>query len=268
MLNKRLLILLSILVVLLAVCAMVYLPPSDYSAIGSLFAAVGGILAVIWFSASLYYQSRQLKEQREQFLVNFEQLREDNRRNSLIVARDILSRAEEKALKANPNLKSISDLMTVYMAFFELGDILKSTDPQTVLEQGKKWLTLKEGPAMFLMRGIKSAAETYFRAVGNNTIDYAREPEEFVFIYGPTLWKIPYFDEYQGVAHFMSEMMVLLEPGRKGALLAYQVAMLKTSPDPKIFKQEKIIEDIKQYKQKGRKLPAIVEQFMTEQSQE
>jgi len=255
--NKRLLVLLSILVVLLGIYAVVLFPPEYFSALGSLFAAVGGILAVIWFSSSLYYQSQQLKEQREQFLENFRQIREDARRNALILAKDILLQSEEKALKQNPSIKSISDLMALYIDLSEWKTILESEDPTMVLTYGKAWITMKEGPAIFLMRGIKSAAETYFRAIGYNDVDYSKEPEDFVFKYGPILWKLPYFEAYQGVATWLSEFMVRRQPGRKAIQLAYWVALLKASPEPEIIKRDKIVEDIAQHKKAGYPLPAI-----------
>ena len=260
--NKRLLIILSILVIGLAIAAAIYFPIEYFSALGSLFGAAAGILAVIWFSASLYYQSQQMKEQRQQFLENFKQLREDNRRNSLIVVKDILSRAEERALKSNPNLKSINDLLTEYLKINEWPIILNSTDPDTVLEHGKNWLLIKEAPALLLMRGIKNAAEIYFRSIGRSDIDFSIDPEEFVFIYGPTLWKLPYFGQYQGIAGFISESMVTIKPGRKSIQLAYSVAMYKKSLNEGLrglIKEDKTIEYIKQHKKAGYKLPAIAE---------
>jgi len=246
----------------LAITATFCFSTEYFSALGSLFGAAAGMLAVIWFSASLYNQSLQLKEQRQQFLENFKQLREDNRRNSLILVKDILDRAEEKALKSNPNLKSIDDLMTQCIDMSEWPSILKSTDPDTVLEHGKNWLLMKEAPAFFLMRGIKSAAETYFRAIGGSNIDYTIEPDLFVAAHGPTLWKLPYFEEYQGIASFISEWMVRTKPGRASIHLAYSVATLKKASDegfPEIIDEDAIIENIKQHKKAGYPMPAIAE---------
>ena len=191
--NKKLLILLSILVFVLGIAAIVFLTPEYFSALGSLFAAVGGILAVIWFSASLYNQSQQLKEQREQFLENFRRLREDARMNALVLAKDILSQAEERALKLNPNLESINDIMMQYVQCPELESIYNSNDPNVIIECVKSWRK-KADPARVLMRGIKIAAETYFQAIGKSKVDYSKEPEKFVMMYGPTLWKLPYFE--------------------------------------------------------------------------
>ena len=260
--QKRLLFLLSVftfVALALAIGILVWFPTESSSAIGTVIGAFAGILAVIWFSASLYYQSQQLKEQKVQFLENFKQLREDNRRSSLVVVRDLLSRAEERALKSNPALRSINDLMTLYMDFSEWPTILQSTDPALVIEAGKKWVVTKETPAVIMMRGIKNAAETYFRATGNENVDCSMEPELFVFTYGPTLWKLPFFDEYGSITGMLPEVMVQLTPSRASIILAYWVAALKQSASEgtNMFRKDKIMEDIKKHKEAGYPMPEI-----------
>jgi hypothetical protein len=252
---------LSVLVLLFATDIVLWFSSECFSAIGSVFGAAAGMLAVLWFSANLYYQSQQLAEQREQFSKNFRQLTEDNRRSSLVLVRDLLTRAEERALKSTPDLKSIDELTAHYINLPDGSIILKSTDPDVVLEAGKKWLLTKEAPAIYLMRGIKNAAETYFRATGNENIDYSMEAERFVLIYGPTLWKLPFFEEYAGVG-LLPDFMVLLEPCRASIKLAYFVAAFKKALNEGIgdlYRKDKILEDIKKHKEAGYPLPAIAE---------
>ena len=153
--HRQLLYLLSVLVFLLAVVIVLTCPSEYSSAIGSIFGAAAGLLAVLWFSVGLYYQSRQLAEQREQSLENFRQLREDNRRNALLMVKDILGRAEERALRWNPGLSTLNDLTSHYVTgTSEWPIILQSTEPTKVLEAGKKWITMTEGPARLLVSGI------------------------------------------------------------------------------------------------------------------
>jgi hypothetical protein len=119
---------------------MTFLSPPVYSAVGSIFGAVGSMLVVIWFSASLYYQSLQLKEQRQQFLEEFKQLREDTHISALTFSKDMLREAENGALRQNPELQSIDDLITHYMDWSNMGIALKSKDPVEVLEAVKRWI--------------------------------------------------------------------------------------------------------------------------------
>src|SRR4030095_5595957 len=145
------------------------LEPTQYDALGSLLGALASMIAVIWFSGSLYYQavqlkeqreqfSLELKEQREQFAVQFRQLREDARRNALTLAKDILREAEDAALKANPSLQSINELTTAYLVpVSPLKTLMESTDPVEVRDSMADWLKI-EAPPVSLMHGIKTAA--------------------------------------------------------------------------------------------------------------
>jgi hypothetical protein len=75
--DKPTLVFLSVLVVLATGIATCYLETEQLSAYGSIFAGAGSILAVIWFTGSLWYQSQQIVEQRGQFSEEFKHLRED-----------------------------------------------------------------------------------------------------------------------------------------------------------------------------------------------
>ena len=238
----RLLILITIAIVLVSINVLIHFSDTKASSIGSIVGAFGSVLAVVWFFAALKSQSEQLENQKDQFLAEFQTLREESRRNALMFARDVLKDAEKEALKQNPKLNTRSDLFTNYIDFSSLGIILKSSDPNEVLEQFKVWLKI-EGPAITMMRGIKSASEIYFHAIGLKGIDYSTEPEKFVFINSPHIEKLPYFDTYAGSLHLLTTWMVNLQPGRKAALLAWQVASAKTPGI--LMKEEKIREEIK-----------------------
>lgn len=257
--NKRILILLSVLVAAVTASAIYHLDNTRLSSVGSLLAASGSFLAVIWFTGSLWYQSQQLKEQRTHFLAEFKQLREDGRRNALLLARDILNAAEANALSLNNELMSLSDIFPRYMTFVELKDILESEDPIVVQEAIKNWVK-KEGPALELMKGLKSAAQVYFLAVGKDDVDYSKEPDEFIVVYGPLLWSLPFFEAFQAPATILGEVMVRLKPGRKAVLIASYGVMAKTG-STKLLKIDAIREDIRKHVEKGYPLPKIAEKL-------
>jgi hypothetical protein len=112
-----------------------------------------------------------------------------------------------------------------------------------------------------MMRGIKSAAEIYFRAMDIKGIDYSKEPEDFVFIYSPHIEKLPYFDTYIAALRLLTDFMMRLQPGRKAALLAMQVALAKTAPMEGLMKEEEIRKEIKTRKASGLCIPKIAEDF-------
>ena len=187
----RILILLTILVVEAVLAAKVNFNADELSGYGSILSAGASLLAVIWFSAGLWYQARQLNEQRTQFLAEFRQLQESNRRDSLLTAKRVLDAAEERAIAQHGGISSCSELIAHYLDFAELKPMLESDNPEVVLAAFKSWMK-KEGAATALIRGIKSAAEVYLRSIGASDIDYHKKPEEFVFIYGPRFGSSPF----------------------------------------------------------------------------
>jgi hypothetical protein len=78
-----------------------------------------------------------------------------------MLAREILNTAEAKALSLNSEINSLSDLPANYISSVEFRDILNSDDPVRVQTAIQSWLK-KEGPALTLMRGLKSAPKYTF----------------------------------------------------------------------------------------------------------
>jgi hypothetical protein len=138
----------------------------------------------------------------------------------------------------------------------ELKIIDESTQPEEVNAAAQRWLNETEAPAMTLMRGIRDAAETYFRAIGRSDIDFSKEPEEFVYSYGPILQNLPYFSKYIGIASTVAEIMISFKPGRKIVWIAYGASMLKILPE-KYVNREKVVSDVARHRQAGLHVPAI-----------
>jgi hypothetical protein len=249
-------------VVLVAVYAALYLPSHQYSALGDLASAVGSILAVIWFSAALFYQSKQLEEQREQFQAEFKHLREENRRNALSISRDILRDAEERALKMNPALKGVGDFASVYLSDPSLlRTVLESTNVDEVLWAVRKWTGEHEGPVLTMLRGIKDAAQMYYSAIGDGGFDFTKAPEDFVDSYGATLWKLPYFGTYAAM-EVVVRLMVPMQPGRKAVLIATSAALLKSGRE-RVMKRDMILKDIRGHREAQLPMPAIAADLIT-----
>jgi hypothetical protein len=251
---------LTIVVILLGILIFEYFPLSYCATIGTVVGGIGSIIAVIWFYTSLQFQREQLEEQRKQFISEFQQIREDGRRNALILSRDILNETEKRISRMNPELKDISDLVPLYLQFSELKPIFEETNPSQVKQYIQDWLK-KEGPAVVLMKGIKSAAEIYFRVLNLEGIDFTKDAEEFVYIYGLHLWKLPFFDVYQPTATMLAEFMIKLSPGRKSVILASMVVASMLAPKG-VMRDDKIREDIENHRKKGYPLPKIVEIYL------
>lgn len=242
-----------------AIVAGVKFPSDQYSPIASLVAAASNFLAVVWFTATLLYQARQLREQREQFTLSLDRMHRDSKRDALVVVESILRDTENRALAQNKDLKSLSEILPRYVDFSNMKVMLESEDPNEVLAAGMKWLH-QEGPALTLMRGIKAAALMYEESVGTQMFSPAKEPDEFVFINGPVLWNLPFFQNYQGLSDMIAEFMFTILPGRTSAQVAYMVALARTTKEG-IIKRERLEEDIKRLKEKNYPIPKIIEGF-------
>ena len=235
------------------------LPGAEYAPIVSLVAAVSNFLAVVWFTSTLLYQSRQLREQREQFAVNLDQMHRDAQRNSIVVAQSILKDAESLALSQNEQIASLSNLPSMYTNLAEMKVLLESNDPNEIIEAGIKWFK-QEGPAMTLMRGIKSAAMIYQESTGKPIFRTTAEPEEFVYMNGPLLWNIPFFQNYQGTSDLLAGLMVQFQPGRTSARVAYMIALARTTT-PNILRKDKLLEELKALNDNHFPIPKIAHGF-------
>lgn len=251
----RILIGLTIAVAIVVGFSIRLLDPDRLSALGSILSGAGGLLAVIWFSAGLRYQSKQLEEQRSQFATQFHHIQETSRRDALLLAKGILDKAEEEAIAHHGSISSVNDLAAKYTNFEELKPILESTNPQDVLRAHKSWMK-KEGAALRLLIGIKSAAEVYLRSIGATDIDYSKTPEDFYFIYSPHFASQPFFNGLAAAATLLSEFMVRLAPGRNAALIAFFAATAKTI-STEIIKMDKLRSDMAKHVADGYPLPAI-----------
>jgi hypothetical protein len=253
-------IFLTFLVFILALFASLVFPSDKLSAYGTIFAAAGSLIAVIFFSANLYYQSIQLKEQREQFNTNFLHLREDAKRKAILVTKDLLNDAEKRAVSGLGDIKGISDLPILYAQGLVHWDaILNSENPSEVAAAVKIWMPLENSAKVFTF-GVKNAAEVYFKASGISGVDYSKNPEDFIYIYSSLLHEVPYFQAIIGTAEMLVQFMSTAAPGRKACLLAAILSMAITAP-PGITREDKIQQDIEEHISSGHPLPAIVNAY-------
>jgi hypothetical protein len=253
--KKILYLLTALLIVPISICVY-FLDPERLSALGSIVAAGGSLLAVIWFSASLSYQAKQLEEQRQQFAVQFQFLRETTRREALVVAQDILQTAEKSAIEKNGSIASIIQLPIHYMNCVEMKPLLQSIDSDEVLSAFEEWIK-KEAAAVCLLQGIKSAAEVYLNSVDVKNIDYTKPVDEFYMIYSPHFSSLPYFQNLASTANLLSEFMVTLGPARAAAKIAFYAASYKSAGS--IIKIDRVRADIEKHTANNFPLPKIAE---------
>ena len=249
-------ILLNVIVLIGMGASFYFFEEYQLSAYGSMIAAAGSLLAVILFSANLWNQSMQLNEQRIQFVAEFRSLKESGRRESLMMAKNILDDAEKKAISACGEIASISELASQYMLHVEkTKSLMESRDPGTVMQDFQSWIKIETAANIFLS-GIKSAAEMYLKGLDAANIDFSKSPEEFVQIYSPLFQNLPFFNIMQGTAVMLSELMVILKPLRNGVNIAIMADSVKALGKD-IMDLDKLKEMIREQKEKGYIIPEI-----------
>ncbi|MCP4267750.1 MAG: hypothetical protein GY777_19650 [Candidatus Brocadiaceae bacterium] len=250
-------LILTIIITILLIVTFCFFDKDQYAAIGSLVGGFGSVIAIIWFFASLQYQAQQLEEQRGQFTKEFQKINEDGRRNSLVLAKNILDETENRALTQKIELKNITELMIYYMKHAPIfRQILVERDLATLQECTFKWYDKVE-PANILMRGIKSAAGVYFGSIGINDIDYSKEPELFIHEYGNQFWDEPFFNSYKGTAMGLAALMTKCIPQRDTVHLAFSICLDRLGSDGR-NDELGIIASINDHKAKGYPMPQIV----------
>ena len=99
-------IFLSVVAISVSAYVALTVPNEKYTPVVSLVGTTASILAVVWFTSTLIYQSRQLTEQRQQFALTYDQAKRDSRRDALVVVDGILRDAERSALLLNETLRT------------------------------------------------------------------------------------------------------------------------------------------------------------------
>ena len=99
----------------------------ELSAFGSIFAAAGSLIAIVWFYNSLKQQSIQLNEQRTQFQLEFNNLRLEGKRSVIAIAKTILDDMEAKVNISLKDIGKLEDLPTLFLA-----KILRSSSSKNI----------------------------------------------------------------------------------------------------------------------------------------
>lgn len=254
------------LAVAAAVGAAIYaLSPEKLSALGGILSGAGSILAVLWFSAGLRYQSKQLDEQRRQFASHTEQLLESNRRDALLVAQGILAASEKQAVEFHGEVTSALGLSARYVLMIpELQKMLDCSDAEIVSTLYTGWFKTEHAATIF-MNGVKTAAELYCRSLGTTDIDYSKNPAEFYRAYSERFNTQAFFSAMALPASTISDFMLNCDGARKSALIAFQIACAQRI-GPGMVKPDLLQRSMEAHQAEGYPLPAIAASVLTSHS--
>jgi hypothetical protein len=207
---------LTLALVVGAVLCMFIFPSDKLSDYGSVFAAVAGFIAVIWFYNGLQLQSKQLEEQqkqiteqREQFQLEFNNLRIESKRNAMLVARDILSDMEPRVVaKLGGEIDTMPSMFIHFLQF--MNPITKSDDPAVVLAAVKS-ISIFLIPARIFMYAMREAGMCILENEGygfqNPEIALNGAPEHYINANYNLLMHRPFISRYIATAGQLAKLM-------------------------------------------------------------
>lgn len=231
----------------------------ELSAFGSIFAAAGSLIAIVWFYNSLKQQSIQLNEQRVQFQLEFNNLRLEAKRSVIAIVKTILDDMEIKVSNSLKDVGKLEDLPTLFLSKVipYLKPISESKNYETVMDAITK-CSLILTPARLFLSLMKDAGIIFLDNEGMAVIDDNGQPEWFIITYQEHLNNKPFISRYLPTAILLAEFMVKID--FKALSIAGETSMALMKPN--CMKEDKILKDVLEYKEKNNYLPKIAEEWL------
>lgn len=259
-------------VILLSLLVVIFVDSDKTSALGSIFAASSGFVAVIWFYNSLELQSvqlqeqqKQLEEQRVQFQLEFNNIRLEAKRSALLVAREILNDMENRVQSSLNGIGTINNLHVLFLngLFSHINTITNEDNPKIVLDEIEKFAKVF-GPARTFLYSFKEAATIILENENIPVTDDKDQPEWFVVIYEKYLQNRPFISKFLPNAQLLSMVMTSIK--LEIITLASFAAMGLLNPNGL---KDEAIQDMINFRNKDAKVtPKIVEKYLTSLSSE
>ncbi|MEI8128364.1 MAG: hypothetical protein WCG95_01985 [bacterium] len=164
--------------------------------------------------------------------------------------------------KVNISLKDIGkleDLPTLFLAkFFPLlKPITESKDPEKVLEAIKECNTIL-APARTFLSLMKDAGILFLENDGIAVIDDDNQPEWFILHYQKQLENKSVISRHLPIAIMLSHIMAKVK--LRVILIASETALALM--EPAYMKEDEILDDVLEYKEKNNYLPKIAEEWL------
>ena len=232
----------------------------ELSAFGSIFAAAGSFIAVIWFYNSLQQQNIQLNEQRKQFQLEFNNLRLESKRSSIAIAKTILDDMEIKVNNSLKDFGKLEDLPTLFLskAFSFMTPIIESKNLETVMTATENW-NLIFTPARTFLSLLKEAGTLFLENDGISIINDNGRPEWFIITYQEQLKDKPFMSRYLPTAVMLAEFIARIKIDT--IAVAGQTCLALLSPN--CVKEDEILKEIQDFKEKNNYLPQITEEWLS-----
>lgn len=264
--------LLTFTIILLSFLVVAFVDTDKMSAIGAVFGAAGGFVAVIWFynglelqSVQIQEQQKQLTEQRAQFQLEFNNIKLEAKRNALLVAREILNDMENRVQISLDGIGTINNLHVLFLngLLSHINTITSSERPKIVLDEIKEFAKVL-GPARTFLYSFREAATIILENENIAITNSKDEPEWFVIGYEKYLQNRPFISRFLPVARLLS--MVMTPVKLEIISIASFAAMGLLNPN---LIEDEAIQDMVNFRNKDAKAtPKIVEKYLSTLSSE
>ena len=252
--------LISIAIILVPFAVFSLSTSKDIGDLGSLLGASTGIIAIIWFYRGLRLQSLQIEEQRIQFSKQHHIQYQDSFLTFLEKASDKIKGSHQELIDAL-GLPDSNQLIATYLQSLKYyKEALESSDPNVVMSNIQEWMKI-EGPYVKFMSSVKDVIILHKKRLGLEVDAENSDIADYVFINSGHLLNQPFISSYQATIKMISEQMMIISPGRKAMYLASITAAALIAPEG-LWKKDKIIKDINEYKSLNIPIPKICEKLI------
>ncbi|MDD5022109.1 MAG: hypothetical protein PHR82_08305 [Endomicrobiaceae bacterium] len=253
-------LILTVLVFIFASLCLFCIPIQQMSAYSSIFSVAVALIAVIWFYNSLQLQSTQLDEQRKQFQLEFNNIKLESKRNTLLLVKEILIDMDKKVTDELDGIGKLENMLDLFIhkVLPALSNIADTADPNIVMEEIHKCNKILIPINMFLI-SMKDVFKLILENEGEIISENNYTNEMFVNIYGKKIKNNAFLSKYIGIANSLSGFMIQFKL-EVIELASLAVIGLKS---PRTLKNEEFISKINEFKNNNNVwVPKIVEVYL------
>ncbi len=259
-------IVITAVVLIIMVCAALFLPYDKAGQAGDWIGGFGGALAFLWFVIAMNLQRTELAEQRQQLVLQKEALLLQKQELSRMgkfagyqQISEIMKETKKELFESKAGVKSISELINLALPKVEWQTILNSTDPQEVYNTCISVMP-REAAITTFFSGVKQAINIYKESIGVKVESTPEDLAEFVYTNSPWLKNIPHVSQYAGTIELTAQMHWMFSPGRKAVMLAFLIATALVLKMPDVIKEKEMYKMYLDAKERGN-LPEIAKYY-------
>jgi hypothetical protein len=231
----------------------------SFGPLTSLFSGLafsGLIITIVMQKDELKLQRKELELQRTALQNQADELKNMSKYAALDQVRSMVNATILRLSESGGETTKPEHFFSAMMPGAEWKILLESTDPEEIM-QAYATHSKKTAPADQFISSLASIAKFYLRSVGNESVDYTLDDNNFIYINSPWFKDVPYLSTHITSSALYAEQRSRYEPAHKMFMLAFLVASQKMTGNADIIKGGSIEELVEYLNERGKDLPAI-----------